>query len=57
MIFECPRRQTHNGRSIEMIVAPMTLRERRRYERAALGQPEVRRFRRHSPIVAQQRID
>ena len=56
VIFECPRREPHNGRSIEVIVAPMTLRERRRYERAPLGQPEVRRFRRHSPIVAQQRI-
>jgi hypothetical protein len=41
---------------IEMIVAPMTLGERRRHEHAALDQLEVRRFARHSTIVAQRRI-
>jgi hypothetical protein len=39
-----------------MIVSPMALRERGRHERAALGQSEVRRFRRHSNIVTQRQI-
>jgi hypothetical protein len=34
----------------------MTQREQRRDERAALDQPEVRRFRRHSTIVTQRQI-
>jgi hypothetical protein len=39
-----------------MIVAPMTLREWRRHERATFAQREMRRFRRHPTIVAQRLI-
>src|SRR6185312_8036521 len=53
MIFECACGQPDNGGPIEMIVAPVTLGERRRHERPALGQREMRRFRRHPTIVAQ----
>ena len=56
MIFECPGGQPYDGGAIEMIVAPMTLREWRRHERAALRQREMRRFRRHPIIVAQRQI-
>jgi hypothetical protein len=57
MVLERTSGQSNNGRTIQMIVAPMTLRERRRHERAALRQREVRRFCRHPIIVAQRLID
>ena len=57
MVFQCTRGQPNDRGSIEVIVAPMTLREGRRHKRAALCQCEVRRFRRHPIIVAQRQID
>jgi hypothetical protein len=57
MVLERTSGQSNNGRPIQMIVAPMTLRERRRHERAALLQREMRRFCRHPIIVAQRLID
>jgi hypothetical protein len=52
MVLERTGRQPDDGGPIQMIVAPMTLREWRRHERAALREPEVRGFRRHPIIVA-----
>jgi hypothetical protein len=42
--FECPGRQAHDGRSIEMIVAPVATSELGRLEFAASGQSEMCRF-------------
>jgi hypothetical protein len=53
MVLECSRGQPDDGRSVEMIVAPMTLREWRRHERAAFGEGEMGRFGGHPNIVAQ----
>jgi hypothetical protein len=53
MVFECACGQADDGGPIEMVVAPMALRERRRHERTALDQRKMRRLGRHPIIVAQ----
>ena len=55
--FERPRRQAYDGRSVEMIVAPVAPRKLGRFEFAALGQSEMCGFTPASVTLDASRVD